>query len=278
MKSFIHSGDLGDVIYSLPTVRALGGGFMHPCDMPGVVTGHGMTHDRFLALAPLLRQQDYITAVAWHEPGPHPDRVDLNKFRSMGFDLHRQNLADNYLIANGLPTSHRDTPWLEAPKMFFESVVISRSARYHNAKFNWRNVLERFGRNAIFVGTPAEHVAFVVEFGSVPYAHTPTLLDAASIINAADLFIGNQSCPLAIAHGLGKCVIIECCLYCPNCIFNRPGEFPILGDCEIPNALSITGAETLPVCQTSRDRQGIRGSDSQGSQAAAAQGQEAHAG
>lgn len=271
MRNFIHSGDLGDVIYSLPTVRAMGGGRMFLCDRPGVETMHGMTRQRCEAIMPLLMQQSCIYLCAGMEPHPsEPDIVDLNKFRFMGFDLHRQNLADNYLIANGLPTSHRNTPWLRASECFYEPVVISRSARYHKPGFPWRRIVERMGQFAVFVGTPAEHTAFVQEFGSVRYAHTRTLLEAAEIINASELFIGNQSCPLAIAHGLGKRVLIEVCPTCPNCIFGREGEFT-----EYTDAFSITGPETVHVREPSRDRQGIRGGDSQRKEAPAAQDEEA---
>lgn len=265
MRNFIHSGDLGDVIYSLPTVRALGGGKMHLHDRPGVVTGHGMGLDRVCAIRSLLQAQPYV--VTQDHVG---EWIDLNAFRFMGFDLHRQNLADNYLIANGLPTSHRDTPWLRASECFYEPVVISRSARYHKPGFPWRRIVERMGQFAVFVGTPAEHTAFVQEFGSVRYAHTRTLLEAAEIINASELFIGNQSCPLAIAHGLGKRVLIEVCPACPNCIFGREGEFT-----EYTDAFSITGPETVHAREPSRDRQGIRGGDSQRKEAPAAQDEEA---
>ena len=29
VKTFLHSGDLGDIIYSLPTIRKLGGGILY---------------------------------------------------------------------------------------------------------------------------------------------------------------------------------------------------------------------------------------------------------
>jgi ADP-heptose:LPS heptosyltransferase len=154
----------------------------------------------------------------------------LNAFRFKGFDLAHENLADLYLKTAGFPTLFRESRWLWAPKQRMASVVISRSARYHNPDFPWKKVMDAFGQHAVFVGTPAEHAAFVQQFGSVNYAYTPDLLVAASIINAADLFIGNQSCPLAIAHGLGKRVLIEVCPYCPNCIFDRPDEYTKLED------------------------------------------------
>jgi len=270
MQYFFHSGELGDVIYGLPTVKAMGGGAMCLDDDPAVKTMHGMTRERYDAIQPLLDAQPYVSDVQWSPPAVSRPYVNLNRFRTLRFDLCHENLADLYLKTEGLPTSLRDGPWLAAPKTRHESVVIARSARYHNDDFPWHKVMDAYGRNAVFVGTPAEHAAFVQQFGSVPYAHTPDLLVAASIINAADLFIGNQSCPLAIAHGLGKKVLIEVCSYCPNCIFKREGEYT-----EFSHALRESSPASVHVRQTPGDCQGIRGGDTQGSEAARTQAQEA---
>jgi hypothetical protein len=94
--------------------------------------------------------------------------------------------------------------------------------RYANPDFPWKRVIEKYGKWAKFVGTPTEHAAFNVAFScEIPYYETPMLLDAAIAIAQADLFVGNQSCPLAIAEGLKKRVICEVCLHCPNCISPR---------------------------------------------------------
>lgn len=269
MNSYFHSGDLGDVIYSLPTIQAYGKGILFLYDTPEVRTMHGMTAERFCSIASLLMKQPCIEDVRWVHPGAK-DYINLNAFRFKRFDLANENLADLYLKTAGFPTMFREGAWLTAPKTRHESVVIARSARYHNDGFPWHRVMDAYGRNAIFVGTPAEHTAFVQQFGSVPYAHTPDLLVAASIINAADLFIGNQSCPLAIAHGLGKKVLIEVCSYCPNCIFKREGEYT-----EFSHALRESSSASVHVRQTPGDCQGIRGGDTQGSEAARTQAQEA---
>lgn len=51
---FFHSGDLGDVLYALPVIRAMGGGRLFLHDEPGVETTHRMSVDRVKLIGPLL--------------------------------------------------------------------------------------------------------------------------------------------------------------------------------------------------------------------------------
>jgi hypothetical protein len=232
MRHFIHSGDLGDVLYALPTVRAMGGGTIHLIDSPGM-TAHGMTPERIAAIQPLLESQPYISEVRTDFPVEGMDEVNLNAFRFSGQDFVSTFLPDTTLNTFRLPVTERDTKWLTAdPYHSKESgmaapVILARSARYHNPRFPWRKILEKYGRDALFVGTPAEYVAFNTEFGSsLNFKYTGDLLHLARVIASADLFIGNQSAPLAIAHGLKQNAIVEVCPYCPNCIDPRLNCWP----------------------------------------------------
>jgi hypothetical protein len=237
MRHFLHSGDLGDIIYSLPTVRALGGGTLWLAPDPRVRTMHGSTPESFASIVSLLKAQEYLADVRCEPPPAGVELVNLNEFRVNGSDLFFTNLADLYLSPHGLPKSHRNTPWLKIPRPAIGSrlahaVVMSRSCRYHNPGFPWSEIVQRFGNarpepveRACFIGTPEEHAAFTASFGGVPYEQTPTLLDVAEVIAAADLFVGNQSAPLAIAHGLGQSVLIEVCPHHPHCLFGRANEF-----------------------------------------------------
>lgn len=76
-----------------------------------------------------------------------------------------------------------------------------------------------------FVGTESEAEIFQ-GFGApkhkIPWVKTSNLLEAARLIAGAKVFVGNQSAPLAIAHGLCKNCIVEEWLGNPNCRMNRP--------------------------------------------------------
>ena len=72
VSSFKHSGDLGDIIFSLPAVRALGGGVLY-LDPEG---GHGsslvntlpagrtkLNREAILGITPVLLRQGYVKEV-----------------------------------------------------------------------------------------------------------------------------------------------------------------------------------------------------------------------
>ena len=221
MRDFFHSGELGDVVSSLSTVRAMGGGRIFLHDEPGIQTMHGMSEARFNAIAPLLRVQPYITAVIFGFPPG--ECVNLNAFRRMNRDLCFEWLPNHYLDVNGVDRSEALTPWLHVPACEYGGVIIARSARYHNPEFPWQQIVERYSDAIEFVGTWTEFTAFRDQFApSLRYCPTQDLEDAAYVISGADLFIGNQSCPLWIAEGLKKKIICEVAPQCPNCNSPRP--------------------------------------------------------
>jgi FkbM family methyltransferase len=201
---FSHSGDIGDIIYALPTIKALGGGKLILYDHPGM-TAHGMSEAKVNRLRPLLINQDYIHTVDWS-----PTIVDssLNGFRDhVG---GQGNLSDSHLATHGLDWSHRISPWLKVQKTPKYRFLFSRSPRYHNSNFPWHNIVRRYGAEAAFVGFPDEHKLFCSQFGWVRIAEEQEdFLKLAQLIAGCELFIGNQSSPLAIAHGLKHNTIME---------------------------------------------------------------------
>jgi hypothetical protein len=223
---FFHSGDLGDVIYSLPVIKAMGGGRLFLHDEPGVETMHRMSVERVKLIGPLLVKQPYIQGVAPLFPSGNTHVVNLNLFRQAGLDFVNIWLPEVQALTWGLSPDIAKERWLHVnvhPNRYVSPVIFSRSQRYRNTEFKWPSVIAKYGKYAVFIGTPEEHAAFNTEYGcSIDYYHTPTLLDAAEIIASCDLFVGNQSAPLAIAEGLKKRIICEVCPRCPNCISPRP--------------------------------------------------------
>jgi hypothetical protein len=239
MRWFGHSGDLGDIIYALPTVRAVGGGVLYLYHKPGK-TWHGMDADRAASLRSLLILQPYLDEVVFCPDGHPPAAPDhnLNGFRDHG--RTGRNLADMHLATHGLGPEARHTPWLEVDRPVAEAaVVFARSARCRNENFPWKRVWETYRPIAGFVGTAQEHEEFRRSIGPVPLIPTPNLLDLARVIAGSRLFIGNQSCPAAIAEGLKHPLILEVYPPLPNCCFERLGRINARdGDIELP---AVTG-------------------------------------
>lgn len=216
MTSFLHNGDLGDIIYCLPSIRALGGGVLY-LDINDTtkfnIIGYQM-------IKRLLIEQDYIEDVKLYVMGNKID-YDLTEFRRLP-NMHNTNLCKQHLTYCGLPSHHKDTKWLGNEVTDGNSVIINRSVRYHAKSFNWKGVLEAYPE-AKFVGADEDYDEFVEEFGQVERLIIKDFKELADYISRCKIFIGNQSLPYAIAEGLKKKAILEVSEFSPNCIFEREG-------------------------------------------------------
>ena len=92
MSTFRHSGKLGDIIYSLPAVKALGGGTFyvdHRTRYPGKAP---LGRQTALMMVDLLKTQDYIAQACLYEGASI--QYDLDKFRDKTFHIHIFNLIN----------------------------------------------------------------------------------------------------------------------------------------------------------------------------------------
>lgn len=223
--TFLHSGDLGDIIYALPTIRQLGGGKLY------LANGHGkhgtrqpLTDQLIESLKPLLIAQPYISAVLPHKG----EKVAYNFTGFRHIYEPKRTLAETQRIhVSPLQTVDFRTGWLTVTldnRDIHDKPVIARSMRYRNPDWDgiWPDIREKY-KKAIFVGTEEEHADFESRFGKIEHHKTTTLLDLAKVIAGGTNFIGNQSCPLAIAHGLRKAVIVEESKKQPDCRIVRDG-------------------------------------------------------
>jgi predicted GH43/DUF377 family glycosyl hydrolase len=222
-----HSGNTGDIIYSLPAMKVLGSGtyYMGPDILmsPKPEVREPMNKKLVENIAPLLLAQPYVKAVYFVERMPIVN-YDLNLFRN--FAGNSKHLMAQSLDACCLhaPTFFNDlTPWLDVdPIVTRHSVVVSRSHRWRNPEFPWPRILDEFRGKIVFVGTVEEHSSFIHDFERVPYLPTANLLELARVIAGCHLFVGNQSCPYSIAEGLKVNTIQETSPQLPNCMFHRP--------------------------------------------------------
>jgi hypothetical protein len=209
-----HSGCIGDIIYSIPAIKALGATTLLVDDRPWTKP----IVSRIGAFSRLLESQGIL--VRKHE-GEHID-FDLSTYRNGGM-RYGDNIATRVARWMGVKVD-LTKPWIHIEEKNPETkgkIIVSRGARWHGEFFPWRKLVEAYGEHMLFVGLSEEHQAFCNEFGTIPHLLTNDLYDVATAIAGADLFIGNQSSPNSIAVGLGSPSIVETCLYAFDCIYDR---------------------------------------------------------
>ena len=227
MKTFKHSGDMGDIIFSLPTIRALGGGvlFLDPegGESEPLVAWNRFTNTKLTPsiirfISALLWGQKYIHEVRWWD-GREVD-YNLDKFRS---HVRHNNLSDSHLAAFALPLEERDQKWLKVhPKKLDKPYFIARSCRYHGNFSFWEQIDPEVIKNAYFIGHEKEHEYFEYTFGhKIDRYVVDDIMDMAGVIAGCEKFYGNQGLPHAIAEGLKKDIVNEVFRPYPAAVFKR---------------------------------------------------------
>lgn len=245
---FHHSGDAGDVIYSLPVIKSLGGGVLflstdnrHPWPANTRWAQSGGDPSWAGSLATLIDRQPYIWRTLFTHGFPFSTDVDLNKFREF-YRTPRPEIWDSLftLHCKAFDVKYaQDEPWLqieEVRRVEGRDIVVNRTERFLNPDFPWQDLVRKYGKRMVFLGTPVEHAKFA-QFGTIPRVPTANLLEVAQVIAGGKLFIGNQSCPLSIAIGLGKNHVVEAWRKNANCRFNRKSQIHWLeGPLTIPES------------------------------------------
>ena len=231
MKTYRHSGTLGDLIYSLSVVKKMEPGkfLVALNNIENCVSQYGyrpeevdpahkgrFTEQDYAWLEPLLKRQSYIKDTGtWRQGDSEPD-VDLDRFRGTLFRGFEGNYVEAYHKAFNLPFMllDYDTPWLEANPVTVAPMVVSRTFRYRDpmADATWKDMAEKgmLDRIGVFVGTEAEHADFLKVTGvAVPYHPVRDFLELANIVAGAELVLANQNFVYSLAMGLGKQTVLE---------------------------------------------------------------------
>ncbi len=153
---------------------------------------------------------------------------NLNGFRDHG--RPGRNLADMHLATHGLGPEARHAPWLVVNRPAVEAAVVFALGPMPQRRFPLearqghlrpRGMLRRDRRG--IRGFPLDRRAG-------PSIPTANLLEVARVIAGSRLFVGNQSCPAAIAEGLKHPMILEVFPTMANCCFERLGRINAWGD------------------------------------------------
>lgn len=231
--TYCHYGDLGDLIYQLPAMTPAGDLCLYSTS-PRTVR-EPFTPEKVESVKAYLEFVTHGKVYYAHKPpkqernSDHIVRVCDGWRRKYRRGVTLQQQLYNYLNIRGV-VNHKElphtTPWLAVDRIeAIAPVVFHRSPRYWGDGFPWKEVVERWGKMAVFIGSAEEHLNFTNEFGAVPYYHTPTIFDLARVLAGVQLFVGNQSMPRAIAEGLKVNCFVEEWGHDPNTHFNRPNAW-----------------------------------------------------
>jgi len=236
LKSCIHSGNAGDIIYSLPAVKALGAEhfIMNISNVPGF-GARFLDEKTALSFIPLLLEQPYIkraSIVFMNNPFPPYFRTEngilmvtplpleymdgyltevdfiLDKFRLT--DTNNNHLALCYAQPFGIDIDPVEK-WLFTStngKEAHSRIVLSLTPRYRSKnKDFWKVALEGLSMDILAVGVQNdfECVSGITD----NFITCADFLALANIINGADLFIGNPSLSYAVAEGFKVPRIVE---------------------------------------------------------------------
>jgi len=231
--AFYHSGNLGDIIYSLYAIKKHGGGHLiiGPDQRDSELCSNPVDEKAFAMLKPLLDDQPYLRSVTFKSSRPK-EALNLNCFRNywLNTSIRARSKADSlckmhFYLLSILDRYKDDEPWLDVVPSYCMDlkgrIIVSRSWRHRNYDFPWAQVKKKFGDRLLFVGLEKEKNIWEMCWGRIDWAPVNDFLDLARIIKQADGFIGNQSFGMAIAIALGQNVLQEVYDKAPDCLFSR---------------------------------------------------------
>jgi len=227
---FLHNGATGDIVYSLPSAIAMGGGH-YQVKKPG----------QFRLLKRLLEAQPYLTQVSHYNKLTGYAQFGDQPF--FDFDRYREHprvkrFYDHPEEAINIAKAHLETAnvhfdlaqqWLFNIEPKTEAdIVIHKTEKYRNFEgknyiptIDW-TLLEAYADRCVFVGYEKEQKIFNRWYTDrkfeVPWYGCQDIYEMAQIIAGSKMFIGNQSIGFAAAEGMKHPRVQETCLRIPNCL------------------------------------------------------------
>ena len=225
MKTFKHSGDLGDIVYSLPAIKKMGGGSLlldttggkgeSWCEKQCIDGKTKFNKVSFNFIQPLIEAQEYIRECREWSPEDKVD-VNLNGFREKFSDPNSRsktkNLLDLHMDYLNLDEWDPNEPWLVGTEKaeLDRKIIVCRSPRMQSNYPWFQSNKFMFRDSAVFVGLDKEHEFFEWTFGiTIPHIKVSNALEMLNYISSCDIFIGNSTFALSLAIGLGSIKVIQ---------------------------------------------------------------------
>ena len=216
--NFLHSGHLGDMIYSLQLIKELSKNY--ECNLFIQVnkkmnlyyhnhpSGDVMINNRTAKLMmPLLKSQEYLNTVKIYEKEIIDINLDL--FREMPFSLTFHSVRW-YSHLTGTPVNMEEKFLnFETNDNFKNKIVIVRSPRYRNNFINYKFLKDV--KNIVCVGLKEEYEDLKKDIKNLEFYDCKDFLEMAIIINSSKFFIGNLCFAYSIAEALKIPRLLETC-------------------------------------------------------------------
>ena len=235
-KTFRHGGKTGDLIFSLPTIRALGGGVVYiPEETPDECSNLHSNVKRLLRLQPYIKGvKEYPSGYAYMAKDPYIEidyDLDLARLQPSKGVIH---IVKRYLDAFGIDLPTWKEPWLliddyPAP-VTGEYILFNYTGRHvinermPSMPFDWQRLYNSVPGRKVFVGTPVEYGYFYSLTGCEEWVKTKDALELARVVRDAKAVYCNQSLTLALAQSLGKTYYLFPKPYKTNCLMYTPNE------------------------------------------------------
>lgn len=227
--NFLHTGNVGDIIYALPVIKKLheivnvplnlilklneplrlGQGMIHPLNNVMLNTATAEF------LKPLITSQPYISSCVIYTD--QPVDINLSLFRKAGIRQDRGNIARWNFYTTGV-TANLTEKWLivNPDAQYNDTIVVARSQRYNNPIIDY-SFLSKYPKIA-FIGVKAEYEAIRKFIPEIKWVQVNSFLEMARIIAGSKFFIGNQSFPFSLAEALKVPRVLENYHAAPNVI------------------------------------------------------------
>jgi hypothetical protein len=220
IPTFYHSGEIGDLLYGLKAISRvplanlfLGNDLRVTFDPYTELLAHPnrqLSYRDYLFIRPLLERQPYLHQVVFGSP----ECIDynLNNFRKEIFVNQDLNFSDLPVKVCGFTVDKQDayTPWLYSNIKKEYPITAIRVPRRNHLMFPWKQVVQKYHKDVLFLGTSSEYQSFVEYTGKlVAWKNYTNLLDICDVINGAKVHLGNSTSITVCAEGLKKPVIYE---------------------------------------------------------------------
>ena len=205
--SFLHSGRLGDLIYSLATIKELSK--THKCRLyihveKPMLGPHDLSRKTFInkrcgnLILPLLRNQNFLETVNIYKD--EKIDIDLDLFRDIPIN-HCFYSSRWFSHICGVNINVENTFLSVKPhELIKNKIIVGRSLRYRNAYINYKFLKNT--KNLLCIGLKDEFQDAKKDINDLEFHECKDFLEMAEIIKASKFFIGNMSLQYIISEAL----------------------------------------------------------------------------